>query len=151
MSKPWLRSSRACVVSEGTFVGTCAGHLLVRIDRKVRSSNGRPSLGCHAWRILTSDPTSPIIPVGGKTTKTAAVLFSHFYMLFRLKVEAPPNAQGSGRKRPETAPPGATTRKKRAPAQISRGGHTGERGGSARVIEARLDALRADDDARYYS
>ncbi|CAM9331977.1 unnamed protein product, partial [Ectocarpus sp. 8 AP-2014] len=69
--------------------------------------------------------------------------------------EAPPNAQGSGRKRPETAPPGATTRKKRAPAQISQaaraprsGRHTGERGGSARVIEGRLDALRADDDAR---
>ncbi|CAM9739958.1 unnamed protein product [Ectocarpus sp. 6 AP-2014] len=65
--------------------------------------------------------------------------------------EAPPNAQGSGRKRPETAPPGATTQKKRAPAQISqaaRGRHTGERGGSARVIEGRLDALRADDDAR---
>ncbi|CAM9345411.1 unnamed protein product, partial [Ectocarpus fasciculatus] len=67
--------------------------------------------------------------------------------------EAPPNAQGAGRKRPETAPPGATTRNKRA--QISQaaranrsGGHTGERGGSARVIEARLDALRADDDAR---
>ncbi|CAN0059641.1 unnamed protein product, partial [Ectocarpus sp. 4 AP-2014] len=69
--------------------------------------------------------------------------------------EAPPNAQGSGRKRPETAPPGATTRKKRAPAQISQaaraprsGKQTGERGGSARVIEGRLDALRADDDAR---
>ncbi|CAB1105897.1 unnamed protein product [Ectocarpus sp. CCAP 1310/34] len=75
-------------------------------------------------------------------------------MVIRLKGKAPPNAQGSGRKRPETAPPGATTRKKRAPAQISQaaraprsGRHTGERGGSARVIEGRLDALRADDDA----
>lgn len=142
----------------GAVLCTWIGHLLVTIDRKVRSSNGRPSLGFHAESVRTIRSYIAHAPSRGKTIKNAAVLFSHLIAVFRRKGESPPNAQGAGRKRPETAPPGATTRKKRATPQIPRttraprsGGHTGERGGSARVIEARLDALRADDDARYCS